>query len=285
MSRKKRDDLKGVAVVAKVNCLGERHRIGLSNSGRLILFDHEKGDEDEVSAMLLFNPELRCRCHEIRDAWRWYTRDQGSPRWYEIHEKEEFSWVNQAFTDSYGRFSSPTESRLLAHIPSALRDHAREGKKRAYDRRWTKKGRVWSDSLSFPATDFYKTTYTRREHKGEFLERSMQRSLGRAGIRGLPVKPEKIDGLGYRLLPKMQHYRKHADWFQACEKAGCIPIKLPPEGLWKNGYPPTLQAIALNGHQEWRGKFESELHWVVLTRCEKTRTFKIDYVREKGQCK
>ena len=289
----KKDNMKNVAVVTKVNCLGSRHRIGLSKSGRLILFDHEKGDEDEVNAMLIFNPEFRCRCHEIRDAWRWYTRDGGNPDWYEIQDKEEFAWTTQAFQDDWGRFKRPTESRLLAHIPAALRDHARKAKKRSEERRWSYPKRLWAETIRHPASEYYQTKYIRRQRRGDLIEKSLQRSLARY-YRGYfeveqprhgIIPPEKVGGLSYRLTPELRQYRKHADWFQACEKEGCIPIYLPPKELWRNGYPPTLQALALNGQSDWSGNFESELHWVVLTRCKETQTFKIDYVWEKGQCK
>ena len=281
----KKDNMKNVAVVTRVNCLGSRHRIGLSKSGRLILFDHEKGDEDEVATMLIFNPELRCRCHEIRDAWRWYTRDGGNPRWYEIHEKEEFSWVNHAFKDDWGRFNSPTESRLLAHIPAPLRNHARVAQKtwRERQRDWGRGKRQWAEDIRTSATSFYASTHTRRNRRYDLTENSLKRSLARCWP--FEVSIEKIYGLAYRLTPELERYRKHADWFQACEKAGCIPINLPPKGLWKNGYPPTVQALALNGDHDWRHALLSELHWVILTRCERTQTFEINYVREKGQCK
>lgn len=284
----RKHSIKNVVVFTQVNCLGSRHRIGLSKSGRLILFNHEKGDEDEVSAMLLFNPEFRCRCYEIRDAWRWYTRERGRPDWYKIREKEEFSWVDEAFQDNWGRFDTPTESRLLAHIPAKLRPFARDGKKSSESRRFHYHERYWPEKLRRCSKDYYQYPHVRRSERRAFQEKNLKRSLIRY-YRGNPFEktlhPRDIITLPHRLLPRMEEYREHADWFQACEKAGCIPIRLPPERLWKNGFPPAVQAMVLSQESDYAGRFHATLHWVILTRCTKTHTFKIDYVWENGQCK
>lgn len=282
------ENRKNVAAVTKVNCLGSRHRVGLSKSGRLILFDHEKGDEEEVATMLIFNPELRCRCHEIRDAWRWYTADRGSPSWYEIKDQEKFSWVLQAFTDSWGRFKKPTESRLLAHIPKELRDYARDAQDtrvRAYQKAWWKNRAVPHSETYTPGSYARSRVASRID---DLHNNALQRSLAK-NYRGSAVSAKNVANFHYTFGARLRGFRKTSAWFKACEEGGCLPLKLPPEELWRPGlgeaFPPAIQAASLTGYTDYRGDFEIGLHWVLLSFCEETEKYNVEYTWEKGQCK
>lgn len=270
-----------LAETVKVNCLGSRHRVGLSESGRLILFDHPKGDEDEVAALLLFNPEFRCRCHEIRDVWRWYTRDRCSPGWYELKTQEEFAWILTAFQNDWGNFEVPTDSRLLAQLPKALRDYARE----AYDRRY--RGYRPPRLSNRTYWQEYEGTYRRKSRKGELEKRKMQRLLLRnSGFFRMPerfdVKPTSDDIIICHDISEFAktHGYPERDWFKACLDVGVIPTKFPPHNIWKRrswvyeAFPQMIKGGVIDGTRNRQGgRYLTAETWVGIEWVEETKNY------------
>ena len=278
MERKYRGKLEEVV---KVNCLGSRHRVGLSESGRLILFDHPKGDEDEVAALLLFNPEFRCRCHEIRDVWRWYTRDRCSPGWYELKDREEFAWILTVFQNSWGGFEAPTDSRLLAQLPKALRAYAKEASNRRHRINRTYWGRkppaYWKR---------YESTYQRNARLLELRERKMKRHLLKNSVVFRKNKELAADITVDQI--RVCHFidgqaivYDHNLWFKACLDIGIIPLSFPPHNVWthtewdRERYPPMIFGGVLTAESNRYGEFSTHKKWIGIQWDPKTRNYLI----------
>lgn len=224
---------------ARVKCLGKYHTVGLSLKGRIRLFDHTEGDDEAIAVMLLLNPDERCRCHEVRDAWGWYTKGN-SPNFYELRDSH--PWVERAFVNSsWGTFEAPTDSKLLSIIPKPFQDKAREAKETGTHRR--RRNRYNSISPQpFLERVGKKGDWNRRRALSDFRDRRGTRIL-KKHINRHPGK----DVYEARSPDNLYDIHKGRTWWKVCESVGVLPKEVPPLGLWKTEgeefFPPFLKVM------------------------------------------
>lgn len=130
-------------IVAKVNCMAQRHTIVLDN-GKLSFPDHPEGFED-ISTLLVLNPDLRCRCQEVKQLWATVPKcgNLGQFKnlvWGNTHGDDvvydnsiEWGWMHATFV----RYDL-TASRVASIIPKSLRTIFEENWQLADSRRLIK---------------------------------------------------------------------------------------------------------------------------------------------------
>jgi len=119
---------RGNRIVAKVNCMSQRHRIILDN-GKLSFPDHPEGfGFEDISTLLVLNPDLRCRCQEVQQLWSIVPKCDNLSHfknfvWGDLHGDDvdsshhsKWGWMHAA----YDRYDL-TASRVASIIPKNLR--------------------------------------------------------------------------------------------------------------------------------------------------------------------
>lgn len=215
-------------VTARVKCMGRHHTIALTKSGKLSLLDHQGENEDALSALLVFNPNERCRCREVKLLWNWYrqTSEYRGPDWYQI--REDHDWVDQAFSAKHGYFQEPTPSQILGLLPVPLRPYAQEAAQRHSDRRFKK----WKVDPGVPER-FLRMPKHNISGRLHFLRRrKIARILGvDTGVDTLIVPTDKIFQF------------ENDPWFKAMTKVRLFPAQVPPMELWRTHYPKFVRAF------------------------------------------
>jgi len=237
--------------IAKVKCMGRHHRIGLTSKGRLSLLDHQGENEDALSALLVFNPDERCRCREVKLLWNWYrqTSEYRGPDWYQI--REDHPWVEQAFSAKRGYFEAPTPSQLLGQLPVPLRPYAQEASQKNQDRRH----KTWRESVV----------------EGRFLQMSKGHAQNRLKVLR-QRKIARIIGINSCIdaipIPTEVFVFENTPWFKAIKDCGLFPCALPPVDLWQRSYPQFVKAYrkvapTMGGHRHGRHRWnEHDEVWV-----------------------
>ena len=118
------------------NCIGGRHGVSLIRRGRkLSLTLHSHGEDSDfpietVRSFQALDPEFRCRCLEILDAWKFYTRaangrvtSAGAMPFREFIEL--YPWGRAAFFKKLSGKDVITPSMVLSVLPKEFREEAK----------------------------------------------------------------------------------------------------------------------------------------------------------------
>ena len=249
--------------ITKVKCMGRHHRIGLTSKGRLSLLDHQE-NEEALQSLLVFNPEQRCRCTEIKKIWNWYIEEKGGigVHWYDI--ARDHVWVEEAFKQkdrSY--FEPPSPSRVLGMIPKPLRPYLLEAAAKRLARRRTYSG---FNSYSPPARKegHYLQLKASPSLKREALHRARQRRVCRA------LGTSNLQGVQVSFSSPVWNFQGE-DWFKSVESVGLFPCDVPPVELWNDVFPPWLKAIGKSEKKDrFSGRHLVSAHWVKIRFLEGT---------------
>ncbi len=299
-------------ILAKVNCLNERHTIRLSEKGRLSLLNHDS--LDGVETMMEFNPDLRCRCLEVKQLWNWYLDYRSMPGRHFWKLKDTHPWIKEVFQDGWGRFSPPTHSQILYALPRALREPAQEAERRRYkrkeDRRWgggDGKTHYFSERFPHRWTDEESESFVDRlsrhsiesavkagRHKKiiRHLRKSLNWKWGnKATWRNAPIGPgdggEMEPPTHLAAVPPKEIWKwEKEDWFRAVTDAGFFPVQGPPlhfwkiaEGTWKGragkAYPPYLVVVGVTGFLK-RDRAGTDTFWAAIHH-HPTRGFSLEF--------
>jgi len=248
------------ASVGAVNCMNERHKIVVTPKGRLVLPNHRGQSIEEISAMLIFNPEVRCRCMEVKKIWKWYT-GVVSPNFYSLREKE--PWITDLFLDRSGYFSTPSNSRLLSYLPVGLRDAAERHKQAG----GTRKHQYYPLPPAVPISKRLPSSRERNQYRQEVCLKRAKRVLLQDPV-FVNSREEGMDivknfDLGYTFKRNMADQTDFfKPWFRAINRVGVYPGQLPPSFMWDTDsegrhYPTILKGWACTGQfseysKEWR---------------------------------
>lgn len=267
--------------VGAVNCMNERHKIIVTRKGRLVLPNHKGQSIEEISAMLVFNPEVRCRCIEVKKIWKWYTAVV-TPNFYSLRDEE--SWITEIFVDTNGYFTTPSDSKLLSCLPAGIRSTA-EFHRRAGD---TRKSRYQPWVPPIPAHRRL-VGGSRKNLRKDISLRRFQRILAtdptikrRAENNG---KMPTGFNLGYAVQKALETGTPFFSrpWFRAIADRGVYPGELPPSFMWDvdgkgRDYPTILKAWATTGvpsHGEY-GEFRVKEIWVKVRWSDLSNKYEIE---------
>lgn len=246
--------------VGAVNCMNERHKVIVTKKGRLVLSDHKGKGVEEIRAMLIFNPEVRCRCLEVKKIWKWFTATV-SPNFYALRQEE--PWIRETFLDRDGCFSAPSTSKLLSCLPAGIREAAEFHRSAG----GTRKAAYVPLQLPDPALadSRIKRRFVHQTSRSRFREHVCLQRAHRTLMEDPILQGRSKHGfdLGYvfkRNISDQGHFFK--PWFRAITKTGAYPGQLPPSFMWErdgegNHYPTILRSWACTGKysnyaKEWR---------------------------------
>ena len=125
---------KNITILFTPNCVGGRHGVSLIRRGRkLSLTLHSHGENSDfpietVRSFQALDPEFRCRCLEILDSWKFYTRaspyrESGSMPFREFYEL--YPWGKDAFFKKLSGKDLVTPSMVLSILPKEFREEAK----------------------------------------------------------------------------------------------------------------------------------------------------------------
>ncbi len=240
-------------VIARVNCMSSRHTVSVLN-GRLILHNHKPEDAGEIEVLRLLDPNLRCRCFEIRLWWQWYLSQDSYRSYWDL--SDEHPWLSEVFENRSSRELTP--GLMLSMLPKDLRPAVKEARKIQISRRnrdrifivgpgekdvpsWALKGGFVTRSRRKIGDRYDQWSRSREIRK--FTAKKMLRTLG---------APKDSRAYSYFDGP-----REAMTWLKGIAKTeyaevlarhNLIPIEVPCRSSWPPGidYPPAVKAFQYN---------------------------------------
>lgn len=189
---------KNTTILSTPNCVGGRHGVSLIRRGRkLSLTLHSHGEDSDfpietVRSFQALDPEFRCRCLEILDAWKFYTRadtSDGSMPFREFIEL--YPWGKDAFFKKLSRNDQVTPSMVLSILPKEFREEAKASRSLRGERRENKE--IWEGGSPFNpellprwAKEFYHSQH--HPLNPNLHEESRWKERGRSSLYILPQK-------------------------------------------------------------------------------------------------